>query len=101
VRFSVSFVEIWDSEQEIADELHALPLPDAADRLAYRRRPPRDPFMGRDDRTGTRPRDAAHVPFGVDYGLFDAGCARARAQFSLRCSRSTISGWLSRHGGVP
>ena len=24
-----------------------------------------DPFMGRDDRAGTRPRDAGHVPFGV------------------------------------
>ena len=34
-------------------------------------------------RAGTRPRDAAHVPFGVDYALFDAGCARARARF--RC----------------
>jgi hypothetical protein len=45
--------------------------------------------------------EAHSLPLGVDYGLFDAGCARARAQFSLRCSRSTISGWLSRHGGVP
>jgi hypothetical protein len=26
-----------------------------------------DPFMGRDDRAGTRPRDAAHVPFGVSF----------------------------------
>jgi hypothetical protein len=28
-----------------------------------------DPFMGRDDRAGTRPRHAGHVPFAVPRGL--------------------------------
>ena len=50
-----------------------------------------DPLMGRDDRAGTRPRDAGHVPFGV----------------SLASSRSTpclvVSAWLpaSVGGGGP
>jgi hypothetical protein len=39
--------------------------------------------MGRDDRAGTRPRDAGHVPFGVDHPGSAAGQGRSIAWQSV------------------
>jgi len=43
--------------------------------------------MGRDDRAGTRPRDAGHVPFGV---LPPARRHRSRARYHLQQCRQAI-----------
>jgi hypothetical protein len=78
--FYVGFAKLWDlaGRRALADGSRALTRLDAHEtdgghwadwakplvvQSSWERQG--DPFMGRDDRAGTRPRDAGDVPFGV------------------------------------